>query len=124
MADGAYVKVPRDLADRLVEDDFREAGTERGIDSVLADSANLVTVLVGSHEISRFVGHLWTTIRLRRNSPSPGVKVIVERGGRRVVLTLEHEGFGDDGPPEKVVRGMSALLTSLADHDTADHRRG
>jgi len=121
MADGIYVKVPKDLADCLVEDGFREAGTERGIESVLSDVANLVTVLVGSHEISRFVSHLWAAVRRRRNSPSPGVKLIVEREGRRVAITLEHEGFGDNGPSEKVVRGMTALLTALSDRDTSGH---
>lgn len=123
MADGVYVKVPKDLADCLVEDGFRESGTERGIESVLSDVANLVTVTVGSQEISRFVAHLWATVRRRRNSASPGVKLIVERGGRRVAITLEHEGFGDSGPPEKVVRGMTALLTALSDNDTSGHRR-
>lgn len=76
MADGVYVKVPKDLADCLVDDGFRSAGIERGIDSVLADGANLVTVLVGSHEISRFVGQLWAAMRRRGNSPAPGLKVI------------------------------------------------
>ena len=118
MADGVYVKVPKDLADCLVEDGFRETGTERGIESVLADVANLVTVLVGSHEISRFVAHLWATVRRRRKSDSPGVKLIVEREGRRIAITLEHEGFGDSGPPEKVVYGMTALLTALSDNGT------
>jgi hypothetical protein len=118
MADGVYVKVPKNLADDLDRDGFRIAGTERGIETVLADSANLVTVLVGSHEISRFVGHLWAAARRHGNSPGSGVKLIVERDGRRVELTLEHEGFGDEGPPEKVVRGMTALLKTLSDRDT------
>lgn len=68
MADGVYVKVPKDLADCLVEDGFRQAGTERGIESVLSDVANLVTVLVGSHEISRFVRHLLTALSDRDTS--------------------------------------------------------
>jgi hypothetical protein len=109
--------------DHLDRDGFRIAGTERGIETVLADSANLVTVLVGSHEISRFVGHLWAAARRHRNSPSPGVKLIVEQDGRRIALTLEHEGFSDDGPPEKVVRGMTALLKNLPDRET-EGRRG
>lgn len=121
MADGVYVKVPKDLADRLAEDAFREAGTERGIEPVLSDAANLVTVLVGSQEISRFVAHLWAAVRHRRNSASPGVKLVVEREGRRVAITLEHEGFGDNGPPAKVVHGMAALLTALTDNDTSGH---
>lgn len=110
-----YVKVPGDLANCLADDGFRVAGTERGAETLLADSANLVTVLVGSHEISRFVGHLWASIRGRRNSRDGGVKVIVENKGRRLALTLEYDGFGDDGPPEKVVRGMTALFEALAD---------
>jgi hypothetical protein len=117
MAAGVYLKVPEDLADCLAEDGFRMAGAERGVETLLADGANLVTVLVGSHEISRFVGHLWVSVRSRRNSPGPGVKVIVERDGRRVAITLEHEGFGDDRPPEKVVRGMTTLFKALSDLD-------
>lgn len=62
MAASVYVKVPEDLADRLAEDGFRIAGTERGVE-LLADTANLVTVQLGSHEISRFVGHLWAPWR-------------------------------------------------------------
>lgn len=118
MAAGFYVKVPEDLADCLAADGFRAAGTERGVETLLADSANLVTVLVGSHEISRFARHLWASARGRRNSPHSGVKVIVEHDGRRVALTLEHDGFGDDGPPEKVVRGMTTLFGALSDPDT------
>jgi len=123
MADGVYVKVPKDLADCLVEDGFRSAGTERGVEAILADGANLVTVLVGSHEISRFARHLWAAVRRRRNSPSPGVKLIVERGGRRIAITLEHEGFSD-GPPEKVIRGMTDFLTALSDSDTPRKSKG
>ena len=51
MALGFYVKVPEALADSLVEDGFRPAGTVRGADvylgAALAASANLVTILVG-----------------------------------------------------------------------------
>ena len=115
MAAGLYAKVPEGLADCLAEDGFRIAGTERGVETLLADSANLVTVLVGSHEISRFAGHLWGSIRGRGNSRGASVKVIVENEGRRLALTLEQDGFGDDGPPEKVVDGMTALLKALSD---------
>lgn len=119
MVDGVYVRVPKDLADYLAEDGFRSAGIERGIETVLTDSANLVTVLVGSHEISRFIGHLWAAVRHRRKSVNSGVKVIVERDGRRLAITLEHEGFGDEPPPEEVVRGMTAFLAVLSDRDTS-----
>jgi hypothetical protein len=117
MADSVYVKVPKDLADCLAEDDFRSSGPERGIETALADGANLVTVLVGGHEVARFVRHLWATVRRRRNSPSPAVKLVVERGGRRIAITLEHDGFGDDGPPEKMIRGMADFLTALSESD-------
>lgn len=72
MTAGMYVKVPEDLADCLADDGFRVAGTERGAETLLADSANLVTVLVGSQKISRFVGHLWTSMRGCRNSHDGG----------------------------------------------------
>lgn len=114
MGAGFYIKVQRDLADSLADDGFRLAGTERGAETLLADSANLVTVVVGSHEISRFVKHLWTAVRGRRNSRGTA-KVVVENHGRRISLTLEHEGFGDDGPPEKLAHGMTALIASLSD---------
>jgi hypothetical protein len=119
MADGVYVMVPKDLAHCLAEDGFREAGTERGIGDALTDGANLVTILVGSHEISRFAGQLWAAVRRHRNSPSPGVKLILERNGRRIAMTLDHEGFGDDGPPERVVTGLAAFLTALSDRETS-----
>jgi hypothetical protein len=115
MGAGFYIKVPGDLADRLADDGFRLPGAERGVETLLADSANLVTVLVGSHEISRFVRHLWTVVRRRRNSHGGIVKVVVENKGRRVSLTLEHAGFDDDGPPEKLAHGLTALFTSLSD---------
>jgi hypothetical protein len=115
MADGVYVKVPESLADELDRDGFRIAGGERGFETVMADSANLVTVLVGGHEITRFIGQLWAAARRHGKSPGSGVKLTVERDGRRIELTLEHEGFGDEGPPENVVRGMTALLKTLSD---------
>ncbi len=110
-----YVKVPEELADSLADDGFRLAGTERGVElyaeTLLTTSANLVTVLVGSHEISRFIRHLWASARHR----APGSKVVLERGGRRMAITLEHEGFGPDGPPETVMHGMTALLEALGE---------
>jgi hypothetical protein len=127
MATGVYVTVPEDLANCLADDGFRRTGAKRGIETVLADGANLVTVLVGSHEITRFARHLWTFARRREPAPdSPtseapgtsggsGAKVIVEGGGRRVVIILEQEGFGDAGPPEKVVQGMAALVQALSE---------
>jgi hypothetical protein len=115
MGAGFYIKVPGDLANRLADDGFRLPGAERGVEVLLADSANLVTVLVGSHEISRFVRHLWAAVRGRRNSRGGTVKVVVENKGRTVSLTLEHEGFGDEGPPEKLAHGMTVLFTSLSD---------
>lgn len=115
MGAGFYIKVPGDLADGLADDGFRLPGAERGVETLLADSANLVTVLVGSHEISRFVRHLWTAVRGRRNSGGGTAKVVVESKGRMVSLTLEHEGFDDGSPPEKLAHGLTALFTSLSD---------
>jgi len=124
MGTGVYVTVPEDLANRLVDDGFNLAGGKRGIETVLADSANLVTVLVGSHEIVRFVQHLWTSAR-RRAAASDSeattvseARVIIERDGRRMVITLQQNGFGDAGPPEKVVQGMTALLKALSEPDS------
>lgn len=123
MTAGMYVKVPEDLADSLADDGFRLAGTERGVElyaeTLLTTSANLVTVLVGSHEISRFIKHLWASARHR----APGSKVVLERGGRRMAITFEHEGFGTDGPPATVVHGMTALLEALAEPDQDGHRQ-
>jgi hypothetical protein len=123
MTTGVYVTVPTDLANRLADDGFSLAGGKRGIETVLADSANLVTVLVGSHEITRFVQHLWTSARRQRavsDSQATAVseaRVIIERDGRRVAITLQQNGFGDAGPPEKVVQGMTALLQALSEPD-------
>lgn len=119
-----YVTVPEDLANRLVDDGFNPAGGKRGIETVLADSANLVTVLVGSHEITRFVQHLWTFARRRvaaSDSEATAVSeamVIIERDGRRVAITLQQNGFGNAGPPENVVQGMTALLQALSEPDS------
>ena len=124
MATGVYVTVPKDLANRLLDDGFRDAGNNRGTaETLIADSANLVTVLVGSHEIARFVQHLWASARHRRansDSSTPAVSnasVTVERDGRRVTITLQQEGFGDAGPPETVVEGMAAMLQALYESD-------
>jgi hypothetical protein len=124
MASGVYVAVPKDLANCLIDDGFSPAGAKRGIENVLADSANLVTVLVGSHEITRFVQHLWTSARRRGTGSDSGAtvvseaRVIIERDGRRMAITLQQEGFGDAGPPEKVVQGMAALLQALSEPDS------
>jgi hypothetical protein len=121
MATGVYVTIPEDLANCLVDDGFNPAGARRGIETALADSANLVTVLVGSHEMTRFVRHLWTSARRRSAASDSGAtavsesRVIIERDGRRVAITLQQEGFGDAGPPEKVVQGMTALLQALSE---------
>jgi hypothetical protein len=136
MASGVYVAVPEDLANCLIDDGFSPAGAKRGIENFLADganvlavSANLVTVLVGSHEITRFVQHLWTSARHRRavsDSRATAVSeatVIIERDGRRMAITLQQEGFGDAGPPEKVVQGMTALLQALSEPDSKDRGR-
>jgi hypothetical protein len=114
MAAGFYVQIPPDLADCLAEDGFRIVGPPRGIETLLADSANLVTVLVGSHEISRFIRHLWASMRRNKATPESGAKVTIEHNGRRVAVTLEHEGFGDDGPPQTVIAGMTALFEALS----------
>jgi hypothetical protein len=120
MAAGFYAQVPRDLADCLIQDGFRESGSERGIETLLADSADIATVLVGAHEISQFVEHLWASIRRSKRVPKSGSKVIIERDGRRVAITLEHEGFGDDGPPQAVITGMTALFEALSKPEWRD----
>jgi hypothetical protein len=120
MGTGVYVTVSEDLANRLLDDGFSQAGGKRGAGTVLADGANLVTVLVGSHEITRLVRHLWMSAHRRGAAFDSGAsaisetRVIIERDGRRVSIALQQEGFGDDGPPEKVVQGMSALLQALS----------
>jgi hypothetical protein len=123
MAVGMYVKVPEEVAKSLAEDGFRMAGAERGIElyaeTILAASANLVTVFVGRHEIARFIGHLLAPLRGRSRAPQ-GLRIVVERGGQRVAITLEHEGFTDAGPPAGLVDGMTALLEALA--EPKEHR--
>jgi hypothetical protein len=91
MASGMYVRVPRGLADSLEEDGFRMAGTERGIEvyanateMVLGASADLVTVFVGRHEISRFIAHIWALAHRRKPIQQHDMTVLVERDGRRV----------------------------------------
>jgi hypothetical protein len=118
MTTGIYIRVSKDLADCLIDDEFRYAGPARGVESTLADSANLVTVLVGSHEIALFVRHLWAAARRREPASESGSAVIIEHDGRRVAITLEQEGFGDDGPSEKVVQSMTALLQALSKSDS------
>lgn len=119
MAAGVYVNVPELLADSLAEDGFRLAGYERGIEldagTLLAASANLVTVLVGRHEIARFITHVWMAARRRTPGRPHRLTVIAEQDDRRLAITIEHEGFGEDGPPFAVVRGMTTLLEALAE---------
>jgi hypothetical protein len=124
MTVGMYVKVPEPLAESLAEDGFREVGPERGIELYVNDAAmlvgtaaNLVTVLVGRHEISRFVRHLWASARGHKPIRQEGMTVVLQRGSQRVAITLQHEGFDGEEPPRTVVHGMSALLEALADPD-------
>jgi hypothetical protein len=109
------VQISRDLADALADDGFRVAGAERGAEALLGDSANLVTVLVGSQQISEFVRHLWKSAHRGKPTPETGQKVIIEHDGRRIALTLEHDGFGDDGPPQTLVAGMASLFKALSE---------
>ena len=123
MAVGMYVKVPEEVAKSLAEDGFRMAGAERGIElyaeTILAASANLVTVFVARHDIARFIGHLLAPLRGRGRTPQ-GMRIVVERGGQRVAITLEHEGFAGAEPPPGLVHGMTALLEALAEPE--EHR--
>lgn len=118
-----YVKVPEEVAKSLAEDGFRMAGAERGIElsveTLLAASANLVTVFVGRHEIARFIAHLMARLGGRGHT-AQGVRIVVERGGQRLAITLEHEGFDGAGPPPGLVQGMTALLEALAEPE--EHR--
>lgn len=122
MTVSAYVRVPEQLAESLSDDGFRTAGIVRGAEvyvdvaaAVVGTGANLVTVLVARHEISRFIAHLWAVSHHRAPGDKHNMTVVVERGSRRVAITLEHAGFDGNGPPEDVVRGMTALLEALAD---------
>jgi len=120
MAAGAYVNVPEPLGESLADDGFRRAGVERGIDAgwALSADANLVTIFVGRHEIARFIAHLWASARGPRVRAAPhqhDLMVVIQHDNRRVAITVEHEGFGDDRPPRAVVRGMTSLLEALAE---------
>jgi len=119
MAVGVYVNVPEPLADSLARESFRKAGIKRGIDPgwALAAGANLVTIFVGRHEIAKFVARLWAAARGRAAIRTHDSMVVIEHGDRRVAITLDHEGFGEDGPPQAVVRGMTCLLEALAELD-------
>jgi hypothetical protein len=129
MATGIYVRVPEELANRLLDDGFTSTGNKRGVADIMANAANLVTILVGSHEIAPFVQHLWAAARHQADASDSGknavseTKVIIERDGKRLAITLEQEGFGDGGPPETVVRGMTALLQALSEPDPREHGR-
>jgi len=79
--------------------------------------ANLVTIFVGRHEIAKFVARLWAAARGRAAIRTHDSMVVIEHGDRRVAITLDHEGFGEDGPPQAVVRGMTCLLEALAELD-------
>jgi len=119
MTAGLYVNVHGPLADSLIRDGFRQAGIKRGIDPgwALAAGANLVTIFVSRHEIAQFVVRLWAAARGRPAIRAHDSMVIIEHGDRRVAITLEHEGFGQEGPPQAVVRGMTSLLEALAELD-------
>jgi hypothetical protein len=118
MAVGFYVDVPADLAESLAADGFGCAGSERGVAdsalSALAAGANLTTVLVGTHEVVRFVRHLWAAAHRNARDGRHATTVVIEHDGRRVAFSLEHEGFDSDEPPDEVVRGMVALIEALA----------
>jgi hypothetical protein len=119
MAAGAYVNVPEELGESLISDGFRKAGVERGVDVgwTLSAGANVVTIFVARHEIARFIAHLWACARGRSTPTSgrPGSRLVFKDGDRWVAITLEHEGFGDNGPPRAVVGAMTALLEELTD---------
>jgi hypothetical protein len=117
MVAGTYVNVPEPLSESLVEDGFREVGVQRGIDAggLLAASANLVTIFVGRHEIARFIAHLWASASRRAPVRRHESMMVIQHDDRRVAITLEHEGFGDEGPPRAVVRGLTSLLEALTE---------
>ena len=119
MVGGVYVEVPEQLADTLITDGFRKAGVRHGVDplSALSAGANLVCIFVARHEIARFVAHLWALARGRAADREHNSMVVFEHRGQRVAISLNHEGFGDDGPPPEVVRGLTALLEALTEFD-------
>ena len=119
MVAGVYVEVPEQLADSLITDGFRRSGFRRGIDplSAISAGANLVTIFVTRHEIARFVAHLWPAARCRAANRDQESMVVFEQHGRRVTISLDHEGFGDGGPPADVVRGMTGPLEAQAELD-------
>ena len=84
-------------------------------------AANLVTILVGRHEIARFIAHMWAHAP-GHESDRHDLRVALERDGQRLAITLEHEGFGSEGPSPQAVRGMTALLEALAEPDQDDSR--
>jgi hypothetical protein len=43
--------------------------------------------------------------------------VVFEHRGRRVTISLGHEGSGDGGPPPEMARGMTGPLEALAELD-------
>ena len=119
MVAGVYVEVPEQLADSLITDGFRRSGFRRGIDPVAAISAraNLVTIFVARHEIARFVAHLWAAARGRAANRDHESMGVFEHRGRRVTISLDHEGSGDGGPPPEVARGMTGPLEARAELD-------
>ena len=119
MVAGVYVEVPEQLADSLITDGFRRSGFRRGIDPVAAISAgaNLVTIFAVRHEIVRFVAHLWAAARGRAANRDHESMVVFEHRGRRVTISLGHEGSGDGGPPQEMARGMTGPLEARAELD-------
>jgi hypothetical protein len=119
MVAGVYVEVPEQLADSLITDGFRRSGFRRGIDPVAAISAraNLVTIFVARHEIARFVAHLWAAARGRAANRDHESMGVFEHRGRRVTISLDHEGSGDGGAPQEMARGMTGPLEARAELD-------